>query len=320
MSMTNHSVRHAAIIKAEARRLGFSFVGIARAAFMEAEARRLEDWLHRGFHGEMAYMANHFDLRTDPRRLFPGAQSVISLAFNYFPEKEQADPDAPRLARYAYGRDYHQVLREKLRELLHFIQSQIGEVQGRGFTDSAPIMERDWARRSGLGWVGKNTLLIHPKAGSYFFLAELIVDLALEPDTPLRDYCGTCRRCIDACPTDAIAAPGYLMDGSRCISYLTIELKGAIPSEFQEKMANWMFGCDICQEVCPWNRFARPHQEPAFQPHPKLLDMSNRDWEEITEDLFREIFRGSAVKRTKYSGLRRNIQFLHSPKSPNLPE
>lgn len=318
--MATHAIRNTTLIKAEAQRLGFSFVGISRAEFMEEEARRLEAWLNQGFHGEMAYMANHFDLRTDPTRLFPGAKSVVSLAFNYFPKKSQEDPTAPRLARYAYGKDYHQVLRDKLRALLDFIQTHIGDVQGRGFTDSAPILERDWARRSGLGWVGKNTLLIHPKAGSYFFLAELVLDLPLEPDAPLRDYCGTCRRCIEACPTNAIAPSGYVMDGSRCISYLTIELKGDIPVLFQDKMANWMFGCDICQEVCPWNRFATPHREPAFEPHPQLLAMSARDWEEITEEVFRAVFKGSAVKRTKFSGLKRNIRFLQTPKSPTLPE
>lgn len=318
--MTTVPAQYAMRIKSEAQRLGFSFVGISKAEFMTEEARRLEAWLNQGYHGSMGYLANHFDLRVDPTRLFPGAKSVISLAFNYFPERGQEDPLAPKLARYAYGQDYHHVLRDKLRDLLEFIQTHIGAVQGRGFTDSAPILERDWARRSGLGWVGKNTLLIHPKAGSYFFLAELILDLELEPDQPIRDHCGTCRRCIDACPTQAIAPNGYVMDGSRCISYLTIELKGEIPQLFQGHMENWMFGCDICQEVCPWNRFSSPHKEPAFEPHPDLLSMKQRDWEELTEPVFQELFRRSAVKRTKFNGLKRNINFLNAGKNTNLAE
>lgn len=315
--------RNAALIKAEAARLGFSFIGIAKAEFMDEEARRLEAWLNKGYHGEMSYLARHFDLRTDPTKLFPGAKSVISLAYNYFPEKKQQDPEAPKIARYAYGKDYHFVLRDKLRALLHFIQEHIGEVAGRGFTDSAPLLERDWARRSGVGWVGKNTLLLRPGVGSWFFLAELVLDLELEPDSPLRDHCGTCRRCIDACPTGAISPQGYLMDGSKCISYLTIELKSDIPEAFRGQMENWMFGCDICQEVCPWNRFATPHGEPAFAPHPDLLSLQRREWEDISEELFRELFRGSAVKRTGYRGLKRNISFLlekSSLSSPGEPE
>lgn len=307
------------MIKTEAKRLGFDLVGVAKAEFMEAEARRLESWLNLGFHGAMGYMENHFDLRTDPTRLAPGAKSVISLACNYFPESGPSDPEAPKIARYAYGKDYHIVLREKLRSLIGFIRTHIGEVDGRGFTDSGPVLERDWAKRSGLGWTGKNTLTLNPKMGSYFFLAELITDLELEPDAPMRDHCGTCRRCIDACPTGAISPNGYLMDGSKCISYLTIELKAAIPEAFRGHMQNWAFGCDICQEVCPWNRFSKPHQEPAFQPHPNLLSMTRRDWEEITEDVFREVFRHSAVKRAKFSGLERNLRFLKPPPE-DLPE
>lgn len=297
-------------IKAEAKRLGFSFVGIAKAEHMDEEAQRLEAWLHQGMHGKMKYMENHFEKRVDPTKLVPGAKSVVSLMYNYYTEKEQTDPEAPKISKYAYGEDYHFVIKRKLKDLLHFIREEIGEVNGRCFVDSAPVLERDWARRAGVGWVGKNTLLIHPKAGSYFFLAELIIDLELTPDSPMKDYCGTCTRCIEACPTDAISPQGYLVDGSKCISYLTIELRDAIPDEFQGKMENWMFGCDICQEVCPWNRFSKPHHEPAFEPHPDLLEMDERDWQELTEEVFKKVFKKSAVKRTKYEGLRRNIAFL----------
>ncbi|MCB0634108.1 MAG: tRNA epoxyqueuosine(34) reductase QueG [Lewinella sp.] len=302
--------RHSHLIRQEAARLGFSFVGMARVEYMDEEARHLEEWLHRGLHGEMHYMANHFEKRVNPRKLMEGARSVVSLMYNYYTDQEQQDPEAPKLAKYAYGKDYHFVIKHKLKDLLRFISEQIGEVNGRCFVDSAPVLERDWARRAGIGWVGKNTLLIHPKAGSYFFLAELILDLELVYDDPIKDYCGTCRRCIDACPTEAISPDGYWMNGSKCISYLTIELREAIPEEFRGKMENWMFGCDICQEVCPWNRFAEQHEETAFEPHPGLLEMSRRDWEEITEETFRELFRKSAVKRTKYEGLKRNITFL----------
>lgn len=298
------------IIKEEAKRLGFSFVGIAKAEHMDEEARRLEAWLNKSMHGQMHYMANHFEKRVDPTKLVPGAKSVVSLMYNYFTEQEQIDPEAPKISKYAYGEDYHFVIKHKLKDLLHFIQENMGEVHGRCFVDSAPVLERDWAKRAGVGWVGKNTLIIHPKAGSYFFLAELILDLELTPDSPMQDYCGTCTRCIDACPTEAISPQGYLVDGSKCISYLTIELREAIPNEFQGKMENWMFGCDICQEVCPWNRFSKPHNEPAFEPHPDLLEMGNRDWQELTEEVFKEVFKKSAVKRTKYEGLMRNIAFL----------
>jgi epoxyqueuosine reductase len=298
------------LLREEAHRLGFAFVGISKAERMDEEARRLETWLNRGLHGRMHYMANHFDKRVDPTKLVPGAKSVVSLMYNYYPDKGQQDTEAPRISRYAYGKDYHYILKPKLKSLLQYLREHIGEVEGRCFVDSAPVLERDWARRSGIGWVGKNTLLIHPKAGSYFFLAELIIDLELTPDGPMKDYCGTCRRCIEACPTDAIAPEGYLVDGSKCISYLTIELREAIPEEFRGKMENWMFGCDICQEVCPWNRFSTPHREPAFEPHPQLLEMTKREWEELTEETFREVFRKSAVKRTKYEGLKRNIRFL----------
>lgn len=300
------------LLKKEALRLGFSFVGIARAGFMEEEARRLEQWLNKGMHGQMAWMENHFDKRVDPRKLMDGAKSVVTLLFNYYPENQQSDPSAPKIARYAYGEDYHFVLKRKLKSLLHILRESVGDFQGRCFVDSAPVLERDWARRAGIGWVGKNTLLIHPRAGSWFFLAELILDVELLYDQPLRDYCGTCTRCIDACPTQAIAPQGYIVDGSKCISYFTIELKEAIPEDYRDKFENWMFGCDICQEVCPWNRFAVPHEEPAFLPHPDLLDMTQREWIELSEDVFQKVFRHSAVKRTKFAGLKRNITFLQA--------
>ena len=308
---------HTRWIKEEAHRLGFSYAGISRAEQMEEEARRLEAWLNKGRHGDMAYMANHFDKRTDPRKLVPGARSVISLMYNYYSEDGQQDPEAPKISKYAYGKDYHFVLKRKLKSLFYFIEEKIGKVEGRVFVDSAPVLERDWARRSGLGWMGKNTMLIHPRAGSYFFLAEVILDLELECDEPIKDYCGTCRRCIDACPTGAISPEGYILDGSKCISYFTIELKDAIPEQYRGKFENWMFGCDICQEVCPWNRFSRPHDEPAFEPKPELLDKTKQEWEEITEEVFRELFRQSAVKRTQYEGLKRNIAFLKKGRDDN---
>lgn len=304
-------------LKSRARALGFEFVGISKAEFMDEEARRLETWLNAGSHGKMGYMANHFDKRVDPTRLVPGAKSVVCLMYNYHNPDGQQDPKAPKISQYAYGKDYHHVLKPKLKQLLAWLSEAAGtEVGGRCFVDSAPVLERDWARRSGIGWIGRNTLLIHPKAGSYFFLAELIIDLELDYDHPVRDHCGTCRRCIDACPTDAISPEGYVLDGSKCISYLTIELKEAIPESFSGKMENWMFGCDICQQVCPWNRFAKRHQEPDFEPHPDLLEMKAEEWEELTEEVFRELFRASAVKRTKYSGLKRNMAFLQKAPTP----
>ncbi|MFK8102292.1 MAG: tRNA epoxyqueuosine(34) reductase QueG [Saprospiraceae bacterium] len=302
--------KHTDWLKEEAYRLGFSFVGISKAEKMEEEARQLENWLNQGMHGKMHYMENYFDKRIDPTKLVDGAKSVVTLLYNYHNPSKPQDASAPKISQYAYGQDYHHVLKAKLKTLLEKIQTEIGEVHGRCFVDSAPVLERDWAKRSGTGWIGKNSLLIHPKAGSYFFLAELIIDLELAPDGPMKDYCGTCTRCIDACPTDAIAEEGYVVDGSKCISYFTIELKEAIPTEVKGKFENWAFGCDICQAVCPWNRFAKKHQEPAFEPHPELLALTKSDWEEITEELFRNLFRKSAVKRTKYKGLQRNINFL----------
>ncbi|MEM6319651.1 MAG: tRNA epoxyqueuosine(34) reductase QueG [Bacteroidota bacterium] len=302
--------KYTSLISQEANRLGFEFIGFAKAKKLDKEAIELEKWLNQGKHGQMSYLANHFEKRIDPTKLVPGAKTVVTLAYNYFPETQQQDPKAPKLAKYAYGKDYHFVLKHKLKTLLQFIRTEIGEVDGRCFVDSAPVLERDWAKKTGVGWIGKNTLLIHPKRGSYFFLAELIIDLELVYDHPIRDYCGRCTRCIDACPTEAISPEGYVLDGSKCISYFTIELKEAIPEAYRGQFDNWMFGCDICQDVCPWNRFATPHREPEFEPHPRLLKMTKHEWEEITEDVFRTIFKKSAVKRTKYAGLKRNIQFL----------
>jgi epoxyqueuosine reductase len=298
------------LIKQKALDLGFSFCGISKADFLNDEAKNLENWLSNSYNGKMDYMNNHFDKRLDPRLLVDDAKSVVSLLLNYYPVEIQKTDSDFKISKYAYGEDYHYVIKDKLKELFEFIQSEIGEVGGRVFVDSAPVMDKAWAKKSGLGWVGKNSNLIHPKHGSYFFIAELILDLELSPDGPIKDYCGTCTRCIDACPTDAIVAP-YVVDGSKCISYLTIELKDAIlPNEFKGKMDNWMFGCDVCQDVCPWNRFSKPTSLDAFSPHENLLKMSKVDWMDLTEDVFRELFRNSAVKRTKFTGLKRNIDFL----------
>lgn len=304
------------IIKTEAQRLGFEQIGIAPAGFLEDEAPRLESWLKKGFHGQMQWMENHFDKRLDPTLLVPDAKSVISLMFNYFPPTKPNDETAPKIARYAYGEDYHFVLKDKLKDLMHFIRAEIGEVDGRVFVDSAPVMERKWAQKGGLGWIGKNTLLLNKGKGSYYFLAEIICDLELEYDGPATDHCGTCTACIDACPTDAITP--YEVNASKCISYLTIELRDAIPNEFAGKMENWAFGCDICQEVCPWNRFAKPHQEQAFLPSPELMDMTNRNWHEMTEEVFKKVFKHSPVKRTKFEGLKRNLRFLEGEQLETL--
>ncbi|MCC6599569.1 MAG: tRNA epoxyqueuosine(34) reductase QueG [Crocinitomicaceae bacterium] len=307
----NYSSSHALLIKEEARRLGFSFCGISKAGFLEEEAPRLEQWLKKNMHGEMAYMANHFDKRLDPTLLVPGAKSVVSLLYNYYTPKKQIDNSAPKISKYAMGEDYHFVLKDRLRELMNFISDNIGEVNGRAFTDSAPVLDRAWASKSGLGWIGKNSNLINKGSGSFFFLAELIIDLELDADSPVGDYCGTCTACIDACPTDAIIAP-YVVDGSKCISYFTIELKKAIPSEMKGRLEGWAFGCDICQDVCPWNRFSKPHHEARFDPSEELLKMTASDYEEITEDIFKRVFKKSPVKRTGYDGLKRNISFLRS--------
>jgi len=298
-------------IKAQANSLGFLSCGISKADFLEEEAPRLEQWLNQKRHGSMSYMENHFDKRLDPRLLVPGAKSVISLLLNYHTDQLQTDNEAPKISTYAYGQDYHFVIKEKLKKLMHFIQTEIGEVGGRVFVDSAPVMDKAWAAKSGLGWVGKNTNLISKKVGSFFFIAELILDLELDYDLPTTDHCGSCTACIDACPTEALIEP-YQIDGSKCISYLTIELKDSIPTEFKNKMDNWAFGCDVCQTVCPWNRFSKPHSEPAFEPSNELLNLSKKDWEEMTEEVFDTVFKNSAVMRTKYEGLKRNIKFISS--------
>jgi len=304
----NSKENYSKFIKAEAKRLGFLSCGISKAEFLENEAPRLENWLNNGLQGQMDYMENHFDKRLDPTKLVPGAKSVVSLLLNYYTANEQTDPSAPKISKYAYGTDYHYVIKDKLKELLFSIRETIGEIDGRVFVDSAPVMDKAWAAKSGLGWIGKNANLLSQKVGSYFFVAELIIDLELEYDHPTTDHCGTCTACIDACPTEAIIAP-YLVDGSKCISYFTIELKDNIPTAYKGKFENWMFGCDICQEVCPWNIFSKPHSETAFNPHLDLLLMTKRDWQELTEDTFRKIFKKSAVKRTKFLGLKRNIEF-----------
>src|SRR6185436_13274362 len=272
--------KNSRLIKQESKRLGFDFCGISNADFLEEEAPRLEQWLRNGMHGKMHYMENHFDKRLDPRKLVDGARSVISLLLNYYTEEKQSDTNAPKISMYAFGKDYHDVIKKKLKELLLFMRENIGEINGRVFVDSAPVLDRAWAKKSGLGWIGKNTNLIHPKAGSYFFIAELILDLELEPDAPIKDYCGTCSLCIDACPTDAIIKP-YVVDGSKCISYFTIELKEEIPKEVKGKFENWAFGCDICQEVCPWNSFSKPHRERDFEPKKEILQMDKQEWKEI---------------------------------------
>ncbi len=300
--------KHTDLIKAEAKRLGFLSCGISKAEFLEEEAPRLEQWLNKNMHGEMGYMENHFDKRLDPRLLVDGAKSVISLLLNYYPQEEQND-DSYKLSKYAYGQDYHHVIKTKLKSLQEFITQEIGEVNGRAFVDSAPVLDKAWAAKSGLGWIGKHSNLLTQQVGSFYFIAELIVDLDLEYDSRVTDHCGTCTACLDACPTQAIVEP-YVVDGSKCISYLTIELKNQIPSDFKGKMDDWMFGCDVCQDVCPWNRFSKSHNEPLFNPHPDLLSMTKKDWEEITEDAFKKVFQKSAVKRTKFSGLTRNIDFL----------
>lgn len=307
------------MIRDFAQQLGFAHCGIARAVKLDDDARRLERWLNKGMHGGMKYMENHFDLRVDPSKLVPGAKSVITLLMNYFPAEAQTGMGY-KISKYAYGNDYHEVIRSKLKQFLDLIHQQIGEVHGRGFVDSAPVLERSWAQRSGAGWIGKSGNLITKHSGSFFFIATLITDLELEYDDPFaKDYCGSCSRCIDACPTDAIL-DNKVVDGSRCISYYTIELKEMIiPSDMQGKFNNWMFGCDVCQDVCPWNRFSQPTSEAEFSPLPGVLNFSTRDWEELTEESFKEIFRHSPVKRSKFEGIKRNIKFLSSSPA-SLPD
>ncbi|MBK5284138.1 MAG: tRNA epoxyqueuosine(34) reductase QueG [Bacteroidia bacterium] len=299
------------LIKEESLRLGFDYCGIAKAAFLEEEAPRLEQWLLQNRHGRMRYMEKWFDLRLDPRKLVHGAKSVVSLLFNYYPLENISKENAPKISKYAYGKDYHFVIKEKLKELLFFINEKIGDVNGRCFVDSAPVLERAWATKSGLGWIGKNSNLINKQSGSFFFIAELILDLELEYDKPVEDFCGTCTRCIDACPTDAIIQPN-VVDGSRCISYFTIELKENFPiaAEMKGKFEDWVFGCDICQDVCPWNRFSKPHREKQFEPSPEMMQLKPADWHELTEEVFEKVFKNSAVKRAGYKGLKRNLEFI----------
>lgn len=300
--------KYTQFIKQKAQDLGFSYCGISQATFLEEEAPRLENWLKNNMHGEMQYMENHFDKRLDPRLLVDGAKSVVSLLLNYFPSEVQ-NADSYKISKYAYGEDYHFVIKDKLKDLLHFIQDEIGEVDGRVFVDSAPVLDKAWAAKSGLGWVGKNNNLIRKQEGSFFFVAELIIDLDLNYDTATTNHCGSCTACIDACPTQAIESP-YIVNGSKCISYLTIELKDAIPTEFKGKLDDWMYGCDVCQDVCPWNKFAKPHNELLFHPKPELIDYDKNQWHDLTNELFNTIFKKSAVKRTKFMGLMRNMEFL----------
>jgi len=306
--LINNKEKYTKLIKAEAQRLGFLSCGISKASFLEEEAPRLENWLNNQMNGQMSYMENHFEKRLNPTLLVDGAKSVISLLLNYYPSELQNE-NSYKISKYAYGQDYHHVIKEKLKELLYFIETEIGEVSGRAFVDSAPVLDKAWAAKSGLGWVGKNSNLITQKVGSFYFIAELIIDLELEYDSPTTDHCGSCTACLDACPTEAIVAP-YVVDGSKCISYFTIELKDNLPQEMKGKFNDWMFGCDVCQDVCPWNRFSKPHNEPLFEANSDILNFSKSDWEEITVDVFQKVFKNSAVKRTKYEGLLRNINFL----------
>lgn len=304
-----HKQKYTKLIKQKAKDLGFEEIGISKAEFLEEEAPRLDDWLTQNMHGEMSYLDNHFDKRLDPTKLVPGAKSVISLSYNYYTDQE-LKLDSYKLSKYAYGRDYHKVVKKKLKLLTQFIQEEIGEIEGRAFVDSAPILEKAWAKKSGLGWIGKNSLMLTKTKGSYFFLSELIIDLELEYDTAYtKDYCGSCTKCVDACPTDAIFEP-YQVDASKCISYFTIELKDEIPIEMKGKFEDWIFGCDICQDVCPINSRAKVHQQEDFMPKEELLEMSKKDWKEITEEVFEKLFFGTPVNRTKFKGLKRNIDFL----------
>lgn len=306
--MINSKEKYSKFIKEEAKRLGFLSCGISKAGFLEKEAPRLENWLKNNQNGQMSYMENHFDKRLDPTLLVDDGKSVVSLLLNYYPDSLQND-ESFKISKYAYGQDYHFVIKDKLKEFLHSIQENIGEVSGRAFVDSAPVLDKAWAAKSGLGWIGKNSNLITQKVGSFYFIAELIIDLELEYDHAVTDHCGSCTACIDACPTQAIVAP-YIVDGSKCISYYTIELKDNLPDEMKGKFDEWMFGCDTCQDVCPWNRFSKPHAEPLFNPNPELLSFTKKDWTEITEETFKLVFKNSPIKRTKFDGLKRNIKFL----------
>lgn len=305
--MNSNAEKHSQLIKEKAEKYGFISCGISKAEFLEQEAPRLENWLNENANGKMQYMENHFDKRLDPSKLVDGAKSVVSLLYNYYPEVKQKE-DTFKVSKYAYGQDYHHVIKKKLRMMMEELNEEIGEINGRAFVDSAPVLEKAWAAKSGLGWIGKHSNLLTKQRGSFYFISELIIDLPLAYDTPVTNHCGSCTKCIDACPTQAITP--YQVDGSKCISYLTIELKDEIPTDFKNKFEDWMFGCDICQDVCPWNRFSKPHNEPLFNPHPDLLNYDKKDWTEITKDVFNEIFRKSAVKRTKYEGLKRNINYI----------
>jgi epoxyqueuosine reductase len=298
-------------ISSEAKRIGFSHVGFSKADFLEEEAPHLEKWLTQNMHGQMSYMERWFDKRLDPRLLVPGAKTVISFLLNYYPEQKQVE-GVPKISKYAYGNDYHTVIKDKLKQLMHFISENIGEVNGRAFVDSAPVLDRAWAKKSGLGWIGKNGNLINPRAGSFYFIAELIVDLEIDPDQSIKDFCGTCTRCMDACPTEAIVAP-HVVDGSKCISYFTIELRDALPTAYQSKMDDWVFGCDVCQDVCPWNRFSSPSSEKEFKTNDQQINRSADEWLEITEEVFENIYKNSPLKRTGFSGMKRNINFIAPP-------
>ena len=304
----NQKKKFAQLIKTEAKRLGFLSCGFSKAQFLEKEAIHLESWLNNKMNGEMTYMENHFDKRLDPTKLVPDSKSVISLLLNYFPENKQEE-NSYKISKYAYGMDYHFVIKDKLKQLLNFIKQEIGEVHGRAFVDSAPVLDKAWAAKSGLGWMGKHTNLITKQVGSFYFIAELIIDLELDYDHPVTDHCGKCTACIDACPTNAIVEP-YVVDGSKCISYFTIELKNEIPKKYGNQFEDWIFGCDICQDVCPWNRYSESHNEPLFNPSPELLSNTKKEWNEISEEVFQNIFNESAIKRTKFSGFKRNIKFL----------
>ena len=304
--------KHTSFIKEQASRLGFEYCGIAKAQMMDDDARKLESWLNANMHGQMKYMENYFDLRVDPRKLVPGAKSVITLLKNYYPDQQQQE-DTPKISKYAFGKDYHEVIKSKMKSFLQLLRDEIGEINGRGFVDSAPVLERSWAQRSGLGWIGKNGNLLTKESGSFMFIATLITDLELQYDDLFaKDYCGSCTRCIDACPTDAIL-PGKIVNGSKCISYFTIELKDMlIPEEMKGKFKDWAFGCDVCQDVCPWNRFSKPHTEIEFSPIPEVLNLTSKEWEEMTEETFKKIFKNSPLSRAKWKGLQRNIKFLQS--------
>ncbi len=306
--MNSNKEKNTLFIKAEAKRLGFMSCGISKAGFLEEEAPRLENWLMQNHHGQMTYMEEYFDKRLDPTLLVPDSKSVISLLVNYYPSEFQ-NPESYKISKYAYGKDYHNVIKKKVVKLLKSIKREIGDVPGRAFVDMAPIMDKAWAAKSGLGWIGKNSNLLTQKVGSFYFIAQLVIDLDLEYDHATTDHCGSCTACIDACPTQAIVQP-YVVDGSKCISYFTIELKENMPNEMKGKLDDWMFGCDVCQDVCPWNKFSKPHNEPAFLPYPELLSYTKKDWEEITEDTFAKVFTNSPLKRAQWEGVKRNINFL----------